>query len=212
MLEINNCACTITSVNPRKENHGTEFEPAFDISFQTLVHAECIKGLYSDAFKKAMWNPDGKALNVSGITKIILDSEFEKGTVTIKESTGHETVYNGCKVKSFKLRPREMQMIEVWFQVQHQTDDEEEVVPVFRCLKLDEGVQVTIEAKHPDPTKNKKKKDEAQVDAFPNGEPEEEAEADPFEGSDLEEAPEDTTGNVPEEGFEDFPEDLGGAE
>ena len=201
MFQLNNCAATITSVNPRKENHGDEKSAAFDINFQLNVHAECVKGLYSDEFMKAMWKPDGKELMINNIMKIVLDDVFEHGAITIKESTGHETVYNDCKLKSFKIRPCQFQMVELWFQIQYQPDSENEITPAFRCLKLDKGVQITVEAQIPD---HEDEGDaELQTDAFPNGAPEEtepeeddEGITDHFEGSDL--------------GEDDFPAELGG--
>ncbi len=182
MFEIDNCAATVTNVNMRKENHGEEREPAFDINFNTRVHAECIKGLWNDSFLKAMWEPEGKALNVLGIEKITMNTTFENGTVVIKEGTGHKTTYLDCKIKKFKIRPRELQMVELWFQIQYQPEHEDEIIPAYRCLKLDEGVQVTVTA---DTMEQDTDEEGVQEDAFPNGAPEQ-SEPDPFAGSDLE--------------------------
>ncbi len=191
MLEINNCAATITNVNPRAENHGDEITSAFDINFKILVYAECIKGLYSDDFVKTIWDQaEGKGNRFPHIAAIHLDNEFEDGKVTIKEKFGHKTVFENCKIKKFKMRPRQQQIVELWFQIQHTASEEEEILTPLRCLKIDEGVQVTVEANDLDPTKNKKE-DDSQMDAFPNGKPEEDKKEDPFEGSDLEDFSED---------------------
>lgn len=197
MFQLNNCAATITSVNPRKENHGDEKSAAFDINFQLTVQAECVKGLYSEEFMKTLWKPDGKELMIQNITKIVLDDVFEHGAITIKESTGHEKIYNDCKLKSFKIRPCQFQMVELWFQIQYQPESENEITPAFRCLKLDKGVQITVEAQIPDHADDEGDGD-LQTDAFPNGSLEDgdEEHEDPLAGSDL--------------GEDDFPDELGG--
>ncbi len=140
MLIIDNCAATISNVNMRKENHGDESEPAFDITFHTIVHAECIKGVWNESLINAFWAKEGKALLYTGIDKISLNIFFESANVTFKEPTGHKTTYADCKVKKFSLKPRELQMVELKFQVQYQPETEEEIIPAYRCLKLRDGV------------------------------------------------------------------------
>lgn len=202
MFELSKCAATITNVNLRKENKGKSDgkTPAFDINFEMIVLAECIKGLYNEAFIKAMWNQDGKGLNVRGITGIKFENIFIEGVVEIKEGAGHETKYSDCKVKGFSVRPRDFQMVEISFQAQYHPSKEDELIPAYRCLKIKDGVTITVEAQDQDPTKNNKMvaKDDNQDDMFPNGTPEEE-EGDPLAGSDLEGGGDD---------FEDFDEDL----
>jgi len=174
MLEIQNCAASITNVNARKELNGEDRVPAFDINISIRVAAELFKGLLPDydGFIKTIWN-EHKELRTTAIKQILFhDVAFENGSLIIKDGMGNETEFKGCKVCKFKYFPGNFQIAQLDFQVQYSAEKEEEIVPAYKAEQQD-GVLVTIVA---NPKEGKAKGDsDTQVDAFDGSEQEDEA-------------------------------------
>lgn len=164
-LSINNCACEVTNVNARREQHGEEFAPAFDINCKIKVAAECIKGLVADTdvLYKMLWD-ENKEQRCLQVKTIAIDAKFENGAVLIKEKFGHETMYSGCKIGKFKLTPHMLKIAELSFQIQYTAKKESDIVDAFRSLCDSDGVQITITA-NPENKPVKDDKDK-QIDAF----------------------------------------------
>lgn len=153
---LTNQSATLTSFNPRSEQHGDEPTPAADLKFAVAMESALLamldpqlrhtlyckrEGVDPDLVNQAHEAPN---LRFPKLEPLRWKHEIVGATLTVHHGLGgaSDIVIDGCNVNKFSVDPQEGGTVIVGFRVQCKPS---EAACGKLCLLIGEGVDITLE-------------------------------------------------------------------